>query len=706
MPGTLLVNKIGAATGTEISFETGHSMTFTTTQFKLTGGTAGQAITTDGSGNLTFADMTSDPTMGGDLTGTASNAQIAANAVGITELNVTDGTSGQALKTDGSGTMSFGDVSITQTPTAVSDQANTSTGYFDLPSGTTAQRPGSPANGNVRLNTTLLIAEIYNDGDWVSFAGSTPTISSIGPTTAAETGTLITVIGTNFQTGAVVKLIGTNSAQINAASTTVNSTTEIVFTTPVLTVALEPYDVKVTNINGGSATLDDALDAGGTPAWTTAAGNLGAIADDDTGTHFTLVATDPDGTAVTFAETTSALTTAGLSLNSTTGAISGDPTDVSSQTTYNFDVDASDSVNTTSRSFNITVNTASTVEFALLGAGGGGGGRNSSSYAVNNPTRGAGGCGALITATYKIISGKTLYFYVGDWGSGGPAGSASSNNNTYGGNGSYGGNDTSGEGGDFSGVFLANAVTVANVLLIAAGGGGGGGRPHGGGGSEMRCNAGGGCNSATTGEGNDGTRGGNAGTLSGTDDGAAEAGQKNAGGRAGTATGSINSAIAGLQWIGGNGSTSDYSHAWGSGGGGGGGLYGGGGGADDGSNWGGQGGGAGSSYIRGLITNYTESNLNTASSAAAYQTGTFTAQAFGFDGGTNVDSGNAYLMQTPASFSSYIGSLSLNDYSYGARDTSTFPGAGGNGKQGIIAYRVDGGAWIQVTTIGMTSITF
>ena len=86
MPGTLLVNKIGAATGTEISFETGHSMAFTTAQFKLTGGTVGQAITTDGSGNLSFADVTSDPTMGGDLSGLASNAQITAGAVGTTQL--------------------------------------------------------------------------------------------------------------------------------------------------------------------------------------------------------------------------------------------------------------------------------------------------------------------------------------------------------------------------------------------------------------------------------------------------------------------------------------------------------------------------------------------------------------------------------------------------------------------------------------------
>ena len=37
-------------------------------------------------------------------------------------------------------------------PTTVSDQANTSTGYFDIPSGTDAQRPGSPGTGMLRYN--------------------------------------------------------------------------------------------------------------------------------------------------------------------------------------------------------------------------------------------------------------------------------------------------------------------------------------------------------------------------------------------------------------------------------------------------------------------------------------------------------------------------------------------------------------------------
>jgi hypothetical protein len=61
------------------------------------------------------------------------------------------------------------------TPTAVSDQANSSTGYFDLPAGTTAQRPGSPAVGMVRYNTSFGNYEAYTATGWhiVSTAGYT-----------------------------------------------------------------------------------------------------------------------------------------------------------------------------------------------------------------------------------------------------------------------------------------------------------------------------------------------------------------------------------------------------------------------------------------------------------------------------------------------------------------------------------------------------
>jgi hypothetical protein len=48
------------------------------------------------------------------------------------------------------------------TPAAVSDQNNTSTGYFDLPTGTTAQRPASPVAGMIRFNTTKDKYEVYS----------------------------------------------------------------------------------------------------------------------------------------------------------------------------------------------------------------------------------------------------------------------------------------------------------------------------------------------------------------------------------------------------------------------------------------------------------------------------------------------------------------------------------------------------------------
>ena len=61
---------------------------------------------------------------------------------------------------------------VSVTPTAVSDQANSSTGYFDLPAGTTAQRPGSPTSGNLRFNSDTSGFEGYNGTAWGSIGGA------------------------------------------------------------------------------------------------------------------------------------------------------------------------------------------------------------------------------------------------------------------------------------------------------------------------------------------------------------------------------------------------------------------------------------------------------------------------------------------------------------------------------------------------------
>ena len=49
-------------------------------------GTVDQVMKTDGAGQLGFTTISADPTMGGDLSGLSSNAQIVANAVGNTEM--------------------------------------------------------------------------------------------------------------------------------------------------------------------------------------------------------------------------------------------------------------------------------------------------------------------------------------------------------------------------------------------------------------------------------------------------------------------------------------------------------------------------------------------------------------------------------------------------------------------------------------------
>jgi hypothetical protein len=48
---------------------------------------------------------------------------------------------------------------------------NTATGYFDLPVGTTGQRPGSPNTGMIRFNSDLSAYEGYNSSGWLPIGG-------------------------------------------------------------------------------------------------------------------------------------------------------------------------------------------------------------------------------------------------------------------------------------------------------------------------------------------------------------------------------------------------------------------------------------------------------------------------------------------------------------------------------------------------------
>jgi hypothetical protein len=117
------------------------------------------------------------PTLNQNTTGTASNVTgtvaIANGGTGQTTANAAfnalvpsqTSNSGKYLTTDGTNT-SWSTVSSSATPAAVSDQNNTSTGYFDLPSGTTAQRPASPNAGMMRYNSDTSTYEVYTSTGW------------------------------------------------------------------------------------------------------------------------------------------------------------------------------------------------------------------------------------------------------------------------------------------------------------------------------------------------------------------------------------------------------------------------------------------------------------------------------------------------------------------------------------------------------------
>ena len=97
----------------------------------------------------------------------ADNRYMSASA---TTLPSQTDNSGKFLTTDGTDA-SWATINVSPTPANVSDQANASTGYFDLPAGTTAQRPGSPGSGMVRFNTDDGNPEWYDtlSGSWRGF---------------------------------------------------------------------------------------------------------------------------------------------------------------------------------------------------------------------------------------------------------------------------------------------------------------------------------------------------------------------------------------------------------------------------------------------------------------------------------------------------------------------------------------------------------
>lgn len=149
------------------------------------------------------------------------------------------------------------------TPTMVSDQPNTSTGYFDLPAGTTAQRPSLPSIGMLRFNTSFNSLEQFTTTGWVVI-NLIPVVSSFSGTIYSGQSTSITVFATLFDSTATVRFSSGGTAVLANPSSTVANTS--------LTVAVPE---AITNLPAGSAIAIQVVNGSGAASNSVIANGVG-----------------------------------------------------------------------------------------------------------------------------------------------------------------------------------------------------------------------------------------------------------------------------------------------------------------------------------------------------------------------------------------------------------------------------------------------
>ena len=475
--------------------------------------------------------------------------------------------------------------------------------------GTTAQRGST--TGQWRYNTTTGFFEGRSTSGAFLTLEPSPIVTSVDDTEVDSGGggnQTIVITGTNFTSGSIASFVGT-TASFNATATTINSLTQITAVVPKSSFlnAQEPYKVKVTSAQGlAGISASGLINVDNTPTWTTSAGSLGSIAENATGNHFTVAASDPDGDTIAYSLQSGGL--AGLSLNSSSGVISGDPTNVSSDTTNSFNLRATAGSKTADRAFSyittnlvtgsggiettytsggtayrshtflsngtFILNETKALDFIIV-AGGGAGGKDSEGDG------GGGGAGGAIVLTNQSTSTNSYSIVIGNGG----VPNSTSSPSTDGQNSTAFSNTAIGGG---------TGATAHSAGTIAARSGGSGG---GGGGESLT--AGG---IGTSGQGNSGGTGAN------------PSGAGRSGGGGGGAGASGGNASSGTGGVGANGIQNNYrtnSNIYYSGGGGGGSKT-------NGSLGGSGGGGRGSNATSG---NQTSGTVNTGGGGGGGTTG-------------------------------------------------------------------------------------
>ena len=364
-----------------------------------------------------------------------------------------------------------------------------------IPSGLNAGRPANPGYGQLYSNGETNRLELYTQSSgWQNIVQETPGVSSItGNYSEATNSGTISISGTNFVSGAIASAIGTNGVEVIASSTTYNSLVQLTAVFTGLSNAQEPYNIKVTNPSNLFGLLPNALYVNASPVWQTASGSLGTFNEQVSITLSALSATDSDSATITYALASGSSLPSGVTLNSSTGVISGTLPDIATDTTYSFTINASDGLNTTPRVFSLSSLAQFQLQYLVIAGGGagaqdsaGGGGAGGYRSSVIGEMSGGGASAestflTSVATPYTVVVGNggarpsgpgqnngqnSQFASIISLGGGSPGGSAGFQANGYSG-GSGGGalNGTGGSGTSGQGYAGANSST---------GGGGGG----------------------------------------------------------------------------------------------------------------------------------------------------------------------------------------------------------------------------------------
>jgi len=297
--------------------------------------------------------------------------------------------------------------------------------------------------GRLRFNDSTDLLEYYNGNDWKSIDAPPSitgfTINDVGGSAitsgnidneASGTST-IEILGSLFDvTNGNVTFVG-GAETLSPVSTTRDSANKftLTVTNSQFDITNSPYTIKLTNGSGLSAELAAAVSADSTtPTFTNAADTTFTMFDSARSAGIAAADLCGASNASSFAVTTGSLPS-GLSMTSSTGAITGTADAVGTDTTTTFTVSATGDDATATRQFKITVKapittsitstgpgtftvpTGATSATVLMVAGGGSGGQS---------LGGGGGAGGMLEGTITVTPGSTIAYNVGAGGQGSP----------------------------------------------------------------------------------------------------------------------------------------------------------------------------------------------------------------------------------------------------------------------------------------------